>query len=185
MELIDVLNTRRATRSLEKVKIDDKTVKTLAEAASLAPSCFNKQPWKFIFVRDDAKLKELFEILPTGNKWAHKASMIVAVLAKKEDDCILQDREYYLFDTGFATNNIMLRATDLGLISHPIAGYKKDEAMEILNIPSDFMLITLLIMGKKSSEFNEHLNEKQIEFETNRPPRKSFDEFAYLDSFKE
>lgn len=185
MNFDELLNTRRATRSLLKVKISDTDVKKLAGAASLAPSCFNKQPWRFIFVREEEKLQQLFEILPRGNKWAHKASMIVAVFSKKEDDCVLQDREYYLFDTGFATNNIMLKATEMGLISHPIAGFQKDEAMKILNIPQDYMLITLLVMGKKADNFNESLNEQQINFETNRPPRKNFDEFAFFDTFKE
>eukprot|EP01156_Anaeramoeba_ignava_P013276 Anaeramoba_ignava/a5088_85.p2 GENE.a5088_85~~a5088_85.p2 ORF type:complete len:187 (+),score=28.79 a5088_85:1006-1566(+) len=185
MNFEELLNKRRATRSLAKVKISDDDVRKLANAASLAPSCFNKQPWRFVFVRDDEQLQKIFEILPRGNKWAHEASMIVGVFSKKEDDCILEDREYYLFDTGFATNNIMLKATEMDLISHPIAGFKNDEAKAILNIPDDYTLITLLIMGKKAAYFNESLNEKQVDSETNRPPRKEFEEFAFFDSFKE
>ncbi|MBN2280421.1 MAG: nitroreductase family protein [Candidatus Marinimicrobia bacterium] len=185
MEFIDVLKSRRATRSLDKINISDEMIRQLAEAASLAPSCFNKQPWRFVFVREEKRLQKLFEVLPRGNKWAHKASMIVAVFSKKEDDCMLGDRDYYLFDTGFATNHMMLRATDLGLIAHPIAGYDKEKAMELLNIPPDYVLITLLIMGKKALEFNENLSDQQIEFETSRPDRKTFGEFAYLENFPE
>ncbi len=185
MNFDDVLNKRRALRSLKKTEISDDDVKKLAKAASLAPSCFNKQPWRFVFVRDEKKLSKLFDVLPRGNKWAHKASMIVAVFAKKEEDCVLGDREYYLFDTGFATNNVMLKATEMDLVAHPIAGFKKPAAMEILNIPDDYMLITLVIVGKKSKELNPDLSEGQKETESQRPERKPFEAFAFHDSFKE
>jgi len=185
MDFNDVLHSRRATRSLEKTKISDDDVKKLATAASLAPSCFNKQPWRFVFIRKEEQLNKIFDILPRGNKWAHKASMVIAVFAKKDDDCVLGDREYYLFDTGFATNNIMLQATAMDLIAHPIAGFKKDEAMEILNIPEDYMLITLIIVGKKAEKVDEELSDDQQKAEKNRPPRKDLTEFMFFDTFED
>lgn len=185
MELMDAIKKRRATRSLKKINISDEDVKKLADAASLAPSCFNNQPWKFVFVRDENKLQELFDNLPKGNNWAHKASMIIGVFAKKDDDCAMGEREYFLFDTGFAVNNIMLRATELGYVAHPIAGFKPKPCAEAMNIPSDHVLITLVIVGPKADDFNSELSEDQLKAEKGRPPRKTINEFAFFDQYKE
>ncbi|MCF8008335.1 MAG: nitroreductase family protein [Halanaerobiales bacterium] len=50
MDVKEAIEKRRAYRSLEPVKIDKMLIKELSEAASLAPSCFNNQPWKYVFV---------------------------------------------------------------------------------------------------------------------------------------
>jgi len=185
MELMEAINQRRATRSLKKVDISDEDVNKLLEAANLAPSCFNNQPWNFVLVRDDDKLQELFDNLPKGNKWAHKASMIIGVFAKKDDDCAMGDREYFLFDSGFAVNNIMLRATEMGYVAHPIAGFKGKQCAKAMNIPEDYVLITLVIVGPKSDDINPVLSGDMKKAEKNRPPRRDLDEFVHHDTYKE
>jgi hypothetical protein len=52
-----------------------------------------------------------------------KSSLIIAVYSKREYDCIIDDRECYLFDTGIAVSFMILRAAELGLVAHVIAGY--------------------------------------------------------------
>jgi nitroreductase len=122
----------------------------------------------------------MHEALSTGNEWAKKASMIIAVLGKKEDDCIIRDRIYYQFDIGMATSAIILRATELGLVAHPIAGYSPKKTREILGIPENIDVITLVIVGKHSDKIDLVLSEKQVEAEKERPMRKAIDEFVYI-----
>jgi nitroreductase len=184
MEVKEAINKRRAYRSLDPAQIDKNLVEDIAESASLCCSCFNKQPWRFVFVYDEKKLKEMHTALSKGNEWAYNASMIIAVFSKKELDCVVKDREYFLFDTGMAVGMMILRATELGLVAHPIAGFDEDKAKEILNIPPEMRLITLIIVGKHSKEIKSELNEHQAEAENQRPPRKSFGEFAWIDDFK-
>ncbi|MGB9590523.1 MAG: nitroreductase family protein, partial [Candidatus Hydrothermia bacterium] len=69
MDVKTAIETRRAFRSLEPVEITDDLVEDLASAASLAPSCFNNQPWRFVFVRDPEVLKVLHGTLSRGNEW--------------------------------------------------------------------------------------------------------------------
>jgi hypothetical protein len=91
--------------------------------------------------------------------------MIVAVCARKEDDCQNPDgRDHYMFDTGMATAFLLLRATELGLVAHPIAGYDHAGAKKALSIPDEYTLITLVIVGKHGSDLTT-LSEKQIERE--------------------
>jgi nitroreductase len=184
MDVKKTIEKRRAYRSLDPVEITDELIEDLAESASLAPSCFNNQPWKYVFVHDKEKLEKVFDSLSSGNEWATNASMIIGVFAKKEDDCVIKDREYYLFDTGLATSMLVLRATELGLVAHPIAGYSPKKAKEVMKIPEEYRLITLVIVGKHSNEVKDILSEKQKKDEKRRPARKDIEEIAFHNEFE-
>jgi nitroreductase len=183
MDVKQSILERRAYRSLEPVEITNDLINDLVECTQLSASCFNNQPWRYVFVYDSKVLKKMHTALSSGNEWARNASMIIAVFSKKEDDCIIKDREYYLFDTGMATAFLILRATELGLVAHPIAGYSPKIIKEILHIPDDSKVITLVIVGKHSSKINPILTEKQKEQEKNRPQRLPIKKIAYINSY--
>ena len=183
MDVKKAIKKRRAYRSLDPIEITEETIKDLANSASLSCSCFNKQPWNFVFVHNRDKLKEIHKALSEGNKWAYHASMIIAVFSKKELDCVVKKREYFLFDTGMAVGMMILRATELELVAHPIAGFDEDKAKEILNIPKDMRLITLIIVGKHSNEIKSELSEDMAKGEKQRPPRKALEEFTWMDAY--
>ena len=185
MEVKEVINNRRAFRSLEPVKITNDIIYNLAKCAQLSASCFNNQPWRYLFVYDSEILGKMFEVLTSGNVWAKKASMIIVVFCKKDDDCIVRDREYYLFDTGMATAFLILRATELGLVAHPIAGFSPKKTREIFGIPNDYKIIALIIVGKHSKTINPVLSEKQVRNEKKRPKRFPLDKFIYINKYHE
>ena len=183
MNVIEAIERRRAYRSLEAVRITDELIEDLAGSAQLAPSCFNYQPWKFVFVYDEEMLVKMREALSKGNEWVYAASLIIAVFGKREDDCNTQGREYYLFDIGQASAFLQLRATELGLVAHPIAGFSESKVKEILGIPDEYKVITLINVGKKSDKISPALSEKQIEWEKNRPERKRLQKFIFKNRF--
>ena len=183
MDVKEAITIRRAYRSLEQVDIDDRTIEELAQAARLAPSCFNNQPWRFIFVRTRDGLDAMKGVMGQGNEWTFNASMIVAVFANKASDCVIKDREYYLFDTGMATAFLMLRATELGLVAHPIAGYDPAKVRKALGIPDTMQVITLVIVGKKMDKTAPGLSQKQMEVEKERPQRKPLDAFMFHERY--
>jgi len=184
MDVEEAIQNRRAYRSLKPFELTDDLIYQLSESAQLAPSCFNNQPWHFVFVTQPDILKQMHEALSKGNEWATHASMIITVVCKKEDDCEIKEREYFLFDTGLATAHMILSATQSGLVCHPIAGFSPKKTREILKIPDEFLVISLLIVGKKNQEINPELSEKQAEAEQNRPIRKKTSSFCFLNSFE-
>ncbi len=184
MDIIQAIRERRAYRSLEPVKITKELAKDLARSAQLAPSCFNNQPWRFVFVYEPETLKNMHAALSPGNEWAQSASMIIAVFSKKEDDCIIRDREYHQFDTGMGVGFLILRATELELVAHPIAGFSPKKTREILGIPEEYQVITLIIVGKHSKQINPVLSEKQVEAERTRPERMPLKKFVYFNRFQ-
>ena len=185
MELKQIVEKRRAYRSLDPVLISEDLIEDLAKYAQLSPSCFNSQPWRFIFVYDKEKLGGVFETLPKGNVWAQEASLVIAVASKQEYDCQIKGRDYYLFDTGMATAYIILRATDVGYVAHPIAGFDEAKIKTILGVPDDLTVITLVIVGKHSRTISPVLSEKQIETEKERPERLPLGKFAFKNYFGE
>ncbi len=187
MNVKDAIENRRAYRSLTEIKITDEIINDLGTAAQLMPSCFNKQPWRFVFVYDESQLERIKkEALSEKNlTWAKRASMIIAVFSKKDLDCVIKEREYYLFDTGMAVASIMLRATEMGLVAHPIAGYSPNKVRDVLNIPSEYNVINLLIVGKKDPNIPADFDDFQVKNEKNRPQRKLLEEFVFHNTFNE
>lgn len=188
MELKEVMEKRRSYRSFDKVDITDEMVSELAHAASLMPSCYNNQPWRYVFIRNRDQLTRITnEGLSKGNSWAKKSSMFIAVVTAPEFDCEIKgnegfyDRNYFLFDTGMATGGLLLKGTELGLVIHPIAGYFPDRIHDICRIPIELQVITLLCVGKKSGLIPDDFADFQKEAERTRPIRKNQAEFCYFD----
>lgn len=163
MLVSEAIEKRRAFQNLLPVEIDDDIINKLIDAAALSPSCFNNQPWRYCFVHSKDKLKELYNAYSKGNEWAQKASLAIAVYSQEELDCIIKDRKYYLFDTGISCGFLMLKATEMGLIAHPIAGFSPKKVKKILNIPNEMNVIAMILIGK-------HDDSKE---ELSRPERKS------------
>ncbi len=173
MTIQEAIRQRRSYRHLEKIAITDKMVEKLSRAAQLAPSCFNNQPWRYVFVRDPKKLEALHDVYSKGNEWTHEGSLVIAVTARKEDDCVVGSREYYQFDTGLSVGQLLLQATELGLTAHPIAGFSPQKTREVLNVPSEYDIITLVIVGKKAHGSPEEP----------AMPRKELKEIIFQDTF--
>jgi nitroreductase len=184
MDVRKAIEDRRAYRSLDPIAITDDLVNDLASSAILAPSCFNKQPERFVFVYDKDTLEKMHGALPKANAWATTASMLIAVFSERDSDCIIKDREYYLFDTGMATAFLILRATELGLVAHPMGGYNEKRIKEVLGIPENMTVITLVGVGKKSDDMNPVLTDQQIAIEKERPERLPLEEFSFKNRYK-
>ncbi len=184
MDVKEAIGKRRAYRSLAPVDIDDEIVANLAESARLFCSCFNNQPWRYVFVSDREILRKMHEALSRGNEWAQAASLIIAVFSKPDLDCLIRERKYYFFDTGMATAAMILRATELGLVAHPIAGFSPKKTREILNIPEEMEVIALVIVGKHSETISPLLSEKQAAAERERPERIPQTRFAFRNRYE-
>ena len=185
MNFTELVSKRRAYRKLKPVEITSEILKELIEITKFAPSCNNKQPWRFVFIYDKEKLSELHESFFEDNKWVNNASLVIGVFSASDLDCKIEDREYYLFDTGIAVTYIMLRATEMGLVAHPTSYYDEKKAKKIMNIPDEMKLITIMAVGKRTDTININLSPNQEKAELERPKRLSLQYFNYLNNFVE
>jgi len=182
MEFELVIQQRRSLRSFAPVEVSDALIRELAWAASRAPSCSNKQPWRFAFVRRPDALERMVEVLAPGNViWAKQASMIVAVWSFADLDCRTPDgRDYYQFDTGMATALLLLAATERKLITHPVAGFDPLAARKVLGLPEEAQVITLIMVGGRAKEIFPGLKDWQIKAESEPSTRIPFEDFATI-----
>ena len=150
----DLLHRRRATRAILSDPLPDDTIADLIEAIRFTPSCFNNQPWRFIFATSDEGRRKAANAFTGGNvKWAPRAPLIVIGYAKASDDCQPKDgRQYHLFDTGMSTMNLMLEATHLGLVARPMAGFNPTVLRDEFEFDDDDEIIVMLSIGKPGDD---------------------------------
>jgi nitroreductase len=173
MDVNTAIKERRARRALDTRSVEREKVEALVEAMRLAPSCNNNQPWRVIVARTPESLGAIKAHLPKGNSWATRSPLIFVVNARPEDDCRQSDRrDYFMFGCGLAVGQLALRATELGLIAHPISGYDPILIKQALGIPDEFLLVALVICGYLGND-TALLSEKQLLAERERPPRKA------------
>lgn len=156
-QIVDLLWKRHATRSISPEALPDALVDELVEAVRLAPSCFNKQPWRWLFLTsEDARAKGR-QVLSKGNQpWAGRAPLLVIGHTRPEDDCQLPGRDYHQFDLGLSAMNLMLAATEHDLVARPMAGFDPDRAKELFDLPDDAQPLVMLAIGKPSND-EDHL----------------------------
>ncbi|QLH75246.1 MAG: nitroreductase family protein [Methanomassiliicoccales archaeon] len=183
MNVDEAVQKRRAKRAISTNDIPIEFLGKMVEAMRLAPSCNNQQPWRVVAVRGQERLAALKEALTKGNRWATRSPMVLAVCAKQDDDCQLSDnRNYFLFGCGLAVGQMLLQATELGIIAHPIAGYDPLKVKEVLKVPHEYVVITLVICGYPDTDMSL-MSEKQIAAEAERPVRKPIGENFFKDEW--
>ena len=169
------LTARRALRGLAEQPLDAAVIRRLFEAATLAPSCANKQPWRFVSVQDPALLEQVRATFSEGNYWAKKAPLIVAAWTHLDFDVRLPDgRDFALYDLGQAVMALQVQAEHEGLITHPFAGFDAPRAIGLLGLPEGAILPALISVSFAGSA--DHLSEKHRDGETSPRNRKPLEE---------
>ncbi len=180
--ILKQIEGRRARRALSEAAIPREILRRLAEAATLAPSCANSQPWRIVAVSEPERLASLKAALTPGNYWALKAPAIAAFVTSPDWDGRLDNgRDYAFFDLGMAAMNFQLQAIEEGLIVHPIAGFDPVRAKAALGIPESAVLMTLVILGFPGD--SSHLNEKHLASESSARSRKPLEEVFAFDAW--
>ncbi len=175
MEFDQVTQTRRSIRNYKPEPVSDKAIFDILEAAHLAPSGGNIQPWRFVVIRS----QEIKEKLKATTRWrfALKAPVIIACCtdlsaAEGRQDRLLElsqagvfdnvemDGEYTLpertqeqllaylsMNVGIAITHMMLKAVDLGLGTCWIGGFDSMKAKEVLALDDNLHVVALLPIG--------------------------------------
>ena len=182
-EILREIRERRAYRGLRSEEIPREKLNNILKAASLAPSCFNKQPWKYIIADQSDILCEIHKALSGANSWAKKAPAVIIALAGIDLDCSLPDnRDYALFDTGLSVMNLLLQAQKEGIIAHPMAGFDSEMLRGIFHVPENYIIITVIALGYPGDASG--LTEKQKEMETSDRIRKPIDEISSFNKWR-
>ncbi|MCK4556799.1 MAG: nitroreductase family protein, partial [Candidatus Aminicenantes bacterium] len=120
----ELVRSRRSIRRYLDKPVEREKILTCIEAARLAPSADNVQPWRFLII-DDPELKaqyakKVFSGIYSISNFAKKAPVLILILARL--DIIanrigkqIQNIQFYLLDIGIAGEHVVLQAQELGL----------------------------------------------------------------------
>jgi nitroreductase len=177
METLEAINKRASLKThLSPRDIEPEKIAKILEAAILAPSARNSQPWRFIVVKGKKNVENVVAKAFFGfNQVVKEAPVLILACANPSDDDIHEGREYYLFDVGLAVENLLLAATDLGLVTHPMTAVNEDELRKVLKIPDEvrFIVATPLAYPAEGSY------EKAAREKLGQRTRKSLKEVVY------
>lgn len=145
MNVLEAIKTRRSVRKYRPEPIPDGDLKKIMKAAQLAPSAGNKQPWRFVVVRDPETKKKLGEIA-RGQTWISDAGAVVAALAMDKKSPEVYER-WAERDVMTAVEHMVLAAWSLGYGTCWIGAFYEDRVKELLGIPAEMTVINLLPIG--------------------------------------
>ncbi len=150
--LIPALAARRSLRAFAPDPLDDAVLGRLFEAARWAPSGGNGQPWRFVLARAGTPAFDaLAATLRSGNAWAREAPVLVLAAVKTVHDAPgkpERPNRRALLDLGLALQNLLLQATEEGLIGHPMAGFDAADAAAVVGLPEKHEPAVLVALGK-------------------------------------
>lgn len=129
---------RWSPRAFAAKPVPEGELASLFEAARWAPSCYNEQPWLFLYADRDEELSIFRPLLVDANRaWAERAPVLAFVLARRKFARNGKANDWAAFDAGAAWMSLALRARQRGLATHAMAGIRKDAAYEALGVPKD------------------------------------------------
>ena len=156
MELEQVISQRRSIRKYQNKPVEREKINACLEAARLAPSACNSQPWHFVVFDDpqikDAFCKEAFSGVYAITKWASAAPVIIAVVSDAGNFTarignFFRRTEFYLVDQGISCEHLVLRAQDLGLGTCWIGWLNGDKVAKFLHLPKGKKVEHLIALG--------------------------------------
>ena len=149
------IRRRRSVRSYRDQPIEEEKLKILLEAARLAPSSNNSQPWHFIVVRQKELIESLSKAVMVGttmiNRWMTSSPCVIVACGKRNPlihwGAKALGIDLLIIDVAIAVDHITLAATDLGLGTCWIGWFSEKKVKQLLKIPSNFKVIALLTVG--------------------------------------
>ena len=146
--LLNEIQERWSARAFSPSEVKQEDVYALIEAATLAPSSLNEQPWRFIVGDNPNDLSVLKQALyPNNHDWAQHAPVLIVMCTKKTTTLNGKDNFYSRFDAGAAWAFLSLEATRRNLIAHAIGGFDKNMIKEHYALSDDFEVVLMIAIG--------------------------------------
>lgn len=161
MNFLSLASKRYSVRKYSDRKVERELIMKALEAARLAPSACNAQPWHFIVVDDRERVKKLAEatFLPLSklNKFVTEAPVIIAVVSESPNISsavggYIKKKPYYLMDVGMAVEHFCLQAAENGLGTCILGWFNEKKVKSFLDVPVRKSIPLLITLGYPETE---------------------------------
>lgn len=148
MSVLEIIRGRRSVRRYKGDPVPEETLSRVLEAARLAPSAKNLQPWKFVVVRDRATKAALAKAA-FGQTFMSEADVIIAA-------CGYPERAYprqggfmnsWPIDVAISFEHLVLQAVEEGLGTCWIGAFQEAEAKAALGVPDEVRVMAMTPLG--------------------------------------
>ena len=162
LSVLEVIKNRSSIRRYKDRPIPKDILMSILEAARLAQSANNGQPWQFIVVTDQVMKRRLVDAAD-GQNFVGESAAVIVCLAEPEASFPVGPFEGFLIDLSIAIENMVLTAWDLGVGSCWIGAFSEDEVKKLLDVPDSLRVMSLLTLGypdeKIGSRYRKSLSE--------------------------
>lgn len=161
--MIEAIQHRRSVRNFQGKSIEDEKLNEILEAARLAPSGNNRQPWFFIVIKDGL-IKNEVAVATNNQAWIASAPVVIVAVAdlcaRSQDYAGLYvDEETNSFDvkrivrdTTIAVTHILLEVDNQGLGACWCGAFTQETIRPVLNIPDDKFVLAVIPVGYPAEE---------------------------------
>ncbi len=158
MKLLEPIVTRRSIRKFKDDPVSDAQVELLLQAAHLAPSGSNTQPWTYIVVRSEETRRKVMEV-SHEQKWMMQAPVFLVCVADlgvriKEGDLpaineesALPEVKLIIRDAAISVDHLVLQAESMGLGTCWVAWFRNEEIRPVLGIPDSHYVVAVVPVG--------------------------------------
>jgi nitroreductase len=151
MEFSEVIRKRYSVRAYRPNEVEEEKVRQVLEAARLAPTAANRQPFRFIVIHTRGREDELRRIYPAD--WFVQAPIVIAAVGIPGKSWVRRDGKAYVdVDVAIAMDHLILAATDLGLGTCWIGAFDPDAARQVLGLPADVEPLAFTPLGYPADE---------------------------------
>lgn len=164
MEVFEAIEKRRSIRKYKPSGISNEYLKKILEAARLAPSAGNRQPWRFVVVRNSDRKKLLAEAAQ-NQMFLADAGVIIVALADAEASL-----KWFKQDVMIAMEHMVLASTSLGYGTCWIGAFEEEQVKQLLGVPERIAVVALLPIGVPDEK-------------PQRKPRKDFGEIFFDEKY--
>ena len=166
--VLPIIVDRWSPRAFDASALPQDDLDVIFEAAGLAASAYNYQPWRFLYAHhaDTALFAQFLEPLVEFNQgWAKDASVLLYIIS---DEVMVTEHgsnpnHSHSFDAGAAWSNLALQALALGYHTHGMTGVDFAKAREVLKVPEGFRIEAAIALGKQApaDRLPEFLRERE------------------------
>jgi nitroreductase len=146
MEYFDLISKRYSVRAYKPDPIDDEVLQRVLDAARLAPTADNRQPFQIIVIHTPGRESELIKIY--NRDWFVQAPLVICAVGVPRLSWIRRDHRRYLdVDVAIVMDHLILAAADLGLGTCWIAAFNASAAREVLGLPEEIEPLIFTPLG--------------------------------------
>jgi len=170
--ILRVIEQRQSVREYSGMPVERSKIENCLNAARLAPSASNSQPWRFIVI-DEPELRgrvaeKIHDVFLKMNRFTLDAPVLVTLVYEKPDSIVrlggfLKNKPFYLIDIGIAAEHFCLQAVEEGLGTCMVGWFDERAVKRLVNVPRQARIPLIITLGYPAKAYTRTKIRKSID----------------------